>query len=154
MSKPTDIERMLAHLGLGESGLRYREFDAPDPEKARENWSLLDSAAGGESVRGPQPETPAPVMRPEAYQERIAELRARPLPNTLRADPAAPPPELSENRPVTPAAPPAAERTPLRRLFSRLSGEQPEPEPELPPRVEPEPDKPQSSLSQVFKRLS
>jgi hypothetical protein len=133
--------------------MKYREFNAPDPEKARENWSLLDSAAAtGEPESGPHSSTsPHPVMRPEAYRERIAELRARPLPAALQPEPATEPVFCESAAPAAENAAPAG--TPLRKLFSRLSGDEQE-RPPGPPAGETAPVPVTSPLSQVFKRLT
>lgn len=153
MKKPTDIERLFQRIGL--TGVRYHEFvPEPDPVRARENWSLVDSSvehaeedrpAGHVPLARPAP----PVRRSGAFYDRVAELRGARSAHTEAA--ASPPPTVPETSPSqgTETATSASDRPgPLRDVFSRVRRE-----PSQTPN-QPNASSENTPLSQVFKRLS
>ena len=150
MKKASDIERMLAHIG--DPGMRYIEFETPQEEvRARADWSLLDSATGGQRQRSGAPQ-PVPV----------AAGSAAPGMATAGVVPAASPPMSPRpayvERELTPAEVPeephpqqtGEARGQLQRMFAKLRGDTP-PEPV---RQEPPARTRETPLSQIFKRLS
>lgn len=153
MKKPTDIERLFQRIGLTE--LRYHEFvPEPDPVRARENWSLVDSSvetAGEDRPPGHVPlARPAPpVRRSGAFYDRVAELRGNRSAHTEAV--ATPPPATEASAPQrteTPATSSDRPGGPLRDVFSRVRREPSE------ARSQSTASSENTPLSQVFKRLS
>jgi hypothetical protein len=108
MSKPSDVERMLA--GLGIRNLKYREFSTANKAKAAMAWPLLRTGVLG-------PDAPAPP--PPAHEQRLgARLMAAEAKSPRPAEPArpsakpAPAPATSPALPPRAAAAPAVERQP------------------------------------------
>ncbi|MFN4090733.1 MAG: hypothetical protein ACK4QW_17045 [Alphaproteobacteria bacterium] len=144
MNRASDIERMLAHIGDPE--MRYQEFEAPRSEaRARADWSLLDSAAGG---KGGQPVVPeaapmTPTIVPPADPARPSYVERE------LVVPDATAPDAGKDGLPPAGAPPGEARGQLQRVFARLRGEPPPPAAPVPP--SPKRDTP---LSQIFRRLS
>jgi len=134
MKKASDIERMLAHIG--DPDMRYIEFEPlPDESRARADWSLLDSAAGGQRVRQVAPPLPqAPTAIPAAAPARPVYVERELSPSEV---PEEPQPHSGEARGQ------------LQRVFAKLRGDTPPP-----PRNEAPAKTRDTPLSQMFKRLS
>lgn len=153
MKKASDIERMLAHIG--DPDMRYIEFETPQEEvRARADWSLLDSATGGQRQRsGASQPVPAAAG---SVAPGIATSGVVPPASPTGA--VSPRPAYVE-RELTPAEVPeephpqqtGEARGQLQRVFAKLRGDTP-PEPV---RQEPPPARARETpLSQIFKRLS
>lgn len=134
--------------------MRYIEFETPQEEvRARADWSLLDSATGGQ--RGtPVASRPVPVGTGGVAS---GTATTGVVPAAASAGPMSPRPAYVE-RELTPAEVPeephpqqtGEARGQLQRVFAKLRGDTP-PEPA---RQEPPARTRETPLSQIFKRLS
>jgi len=151
MKKASDIERMLAHIG--DPDMRYIEFETPQDEaRARADWSLLDSATGGQRQRSVTSQ-PVPAAAGTVAPGMATTAVVSP------ASPAMSPRPAYVERELTPAEVPeephpqqtGEARGQLQRVFAKLRGDTPA----EPVRHEPPPARTRETpLSQIFKRLS
>lgn len=143
MKKASDIERMLAHIG--DPDMRYQEFETPQDEaRARADWSLLDSAAGGrerQSATARSAASAEQVTAPAVVPPPVAPARPTYVEREYVAPPAQPETHVEQS---------GEARGQLQRVFAKLRGDE-----AVPQRTETAPvQKRDTPLSQIFKRLS